>query len=69
MANKNDNKNQTKNYKKRVVIPAGVRIPPQNLDAEKSILGASLLDKKSLIKIIYIFTSQDFYEENHGMIF
>lgn len=69
MASKKDNKNQTKDYKKRVVIPAGVRIPPQNLDAEKSILGASLLDKNALIKIIDIVTSSDFYDENHGLIF
>ncbi|OQB06705.1 MAG: Replicative DNA helicase [bacterium ADurb.Bin212] len=66
-------KEQAKNFKKdgkrKVSLPAGVRIPPQNLDAERSILGASLLDKNALIKIIDIVTAQDFYDENHGLIF
>ena len=59
-----------KNSKKpKVVLPKGVRIPPQNIDAESSILGAILMDKNAIIKIIDIVTSQDFYEDRNGIIF
>lgn len=60
-----------KNDKKRskVVIPSGVRIPPQSLDAEKSVLGSILLDKDAIIKVIDILTPEDFYEERHGLIY
>jgi len=47
----------------------GVRIPPQNIDAERSILGSVLLDKDALIKIADIVSSEDFYEDRHGIIF
>ena len=65
---KEQSKNSRKD-KKRIVIPAGVRIPPQNLDAEKSVLGAILLDKNAIIKVVDIVTSNDFYDENHGIIY
>lgn len=66
---KEQQKNLRKDNKRKVQIPAGVRIPPQNLDAEKSILGAALLDKNALIKVIDVVTAPDFYDENHGEIF
>lgn len=59
-------KNQKKN---QVIIPQGVRIPPQNLDAEKSIIGAILLDKEAIIKIVDIIKPEDFYEDRHGIIY
>ncbi len=70
MAEPRDNKkNKNQSGKKKAALPAGVRIPPQNVDAEKSILGAVLLDKNALIKIIDIVTGADFYDDNHGEIF
>ncbi len=47
----------------------GVRIPPQSLDAERSVLGAVLLDKDAIIKIIDILSPEDFYESRHGLIY
>ena len=65
-----DDKNQERGRRSsKVVIPADVRIPPQNLDAESSVLGAILLDKNAIIKVIDIITSQDFYEDRNGIIF
>lgn len=61
--------NENKTQKKRVSIPSGVRIPPQSVDAEKSVLGAMLLDKDAIIKIIDILTPEDFYEDRHGLIY
>lgn len=45
------------------------RIQPQNLDAEKSLLGAILISEDSLSDVIEIVHSNDFYEEKHRIIF
>lgn len=48
---------------------SGVRIPPQAVDAERSVIGSILLDSESMIKIVDIVTPADFYESRHGMIY
>lgn len=53
----------------KIMIPAGVRIPPQNITAERSVLGAILLDKDAIIKVIDIVTPEDFYEDRNGIIY
>ena len=45
------------------------RIPPQNLDAERSVLGAVLLDNLSLGAVIEIIEAGDFYGDAHRKIF
>lgn len=45
------------------------RIPPQNIEAEQSVLGAILLDKEVLTNITEIVKSQDFYRDDHKEIF
>jgi replicative DNA helicase len=45
------------------------RVPPQNLDAEMSVLGCLMLDKDAIIKIGDIVVSDDFYEEKNKQIF
>lgn len=42
---------------------------PQNVEAERSILGSILLDKNALIRIGDIITKDDFYQEKHKVIF
>ena len=49
-------------------VPAG-KIPPQNLDAEKSLLGAVLIDEETLADISEHVTVKDFYEKRHSMIY
>lgn len=49
-------------------VPAG-KIPPQNLDAEKSLLGAVLIDEETLADITEHVTLRDFYEKRHSMIY
>ncbi len=44
-------------------------LPPQNIDAEISVLGALLLDKDAIIKISDILTPEDFYKDAHGLIY
>lgn len=45
------------------------RVPPQNLDAERSVLGALLLDRDAVIKIAESLRSEHFYREIHGIIY
>jgi replicative DNA helicase len=44
-------------------------VPPQNLEAEKSLLGSLLLDKDTVIKVADILRADDFYEDRHRIIF
>ncbi len=45
------------------------KIPPQNLDAEQSVLGAMLIDKEAVIKAVEILKPQDFYRDANNHIF
>lgn len=45
------------------------RIPPQDLEAEKSLLGALLLSDKSFPNVLEILKAEDFYEPRHIKIF
>ncbi|MDD5109611.1 MAG: replicative DNA helicase [Patescibacteria group bacterium] len=45
------------------------RVPPQNLEAEASLLGALLIDRDAIIKVSDIVRPDDFYKEAHGIIF
>ncbi|PKN35253.1 MAG: replicative DNA helicase [Deltaproteobacteria bacterium HGW-Deltaproteobacteria-19] len=45
------------------------RIPPQNLEAEQSILGGILLDNHALNPVLEVLDSKDFYSEAHRRIF
>jgi replicative DNA helicase len=44
------------------------RIPPQNIDAEQSVLGGVLIDPEALNKIVDIVDAEDFYREDHRTI-
>ncbi|NMB36028.1 MAG: replicative DNA helicase [Firmicutes bacterium] len=44
------------------------RLPPQNLEAEQSVLGAMLIDKDALVEVAEILSSYDFYRETHRHI-
>lgn len=45
------------------------KIPPQNLEAEMSLLGSILIDKDAMIKIADIVDMEDFYKNAHTEIF
>ena len=47
----------------------GGRIPPQDIVAEKSLLGAILISDKNLPEVLTIVRPRDFYEERHQIIF
>lgn len=64
-----DNNIKRNSEKKKDFGGSSLRVPPQNIDAEKSILGAVLLDKDAIIKIADILAPEDFYDNRHGLIF
>jgi replicative DNA helicase len=45
------------------------RVPPQNIEAEQSVLGAILLDNEAINQSVEILTVEDFYRESHREIF
>lgn len=45
------------------------KLPPQNLDAESSLLGAILIDADAIVRVADIIGVQDFYDERHQRIF
>ncbi len=49
--------------------PEGAKLPPQNAEAEASLLGAILIDSDALVKIADVIAAEDFYEERHRRIF
>lgn len=46
-----------------------LRLPPQNLDAEQSILGAVLLENSALNKALEVIVEEDFHRGAHRTIF
>ena len=60
---------KTSDLRPKFNIPRDVRIPPQNLDAERAVIGGLLLDKDAVIKIVDIVTPEDFYETRHEIVY
>ena len=46
-----------------------IKIPPQNTEAEQSVLGSILMDKDAIIKVADILKPEDFYREDHATIY
>ena len=49
--------------------PSLFKLPPQNLEAEQSILGGILLDNQALNNVLEILNANDFYSDVHRKIF
>lgn len=47
----------------------GDKLPPQNIEAEQSVLGALMLDKRAITKVADILKPEDFYKNIHGLIY
>ena len=47
----------------------GVRVPPQNLEAEQSVLGSILLDNAALNRSLEIVSEEDFYRTAHQLVY
>lgn len=49
--------------------PDAAKLPPQNVDAEASLLGAILIDSDAIVKIADSIHGHDFYDEKHQLIY
>jgi len=45
------------------------KLPPQSIEAEKSLLGCLMLDKNSIFKVVDFLKPQDFYKQHHQEIY
>lgn len=73
MANKNNRENEKKKEERKKKLTSlyqeGLRMPPHNLEAESSVLGALMIDKDAITKIADVIGADDFYESRNGKIF
>lgn len=46
-----------------------LRMPPQDLEAEMSLLGALMLDGNVMVQVADILTTEDFYRDDHKLIY
>lgn len=66
--------NAVQNWEPKRLFPVMAKdstahIPPHSLEAEKSVLGALLIDKDSLIQVVDMLKADDFYYEQNAMIY
>jgi replicative DNA helicase len=45
------------------------KVPPQNLEAESSVLGGILLENDAINRVVEVLIPEDFYRESHRKIF
>ena len=45
------------------------KIPPQNIEAEETVLGSIMIDPEVIFKVADMLEPNDFYKDNHGIIF
>lgn len=65
---------QSISFQKPTYTPSGLttqgKLPPQNIEAEQSLLGALLIDKDAIVNIAEILRTEHFYRtEQHGQIY
>ena len=46
-----------------------MKIPPHNLEAEESVLGALLIDHEALVRVAEVLEPQHFYDERNSQIY
>ena len=46
------------------------KLPPQNIEAEQSLIGALLIDKDAIVRVAELLHAGNFYRsDTHGQIF
>lgn len=46
-----------------------LKVPPQNVDAERSVIGGMLIDPSGVTKVLEFLAPDDFYKKSHQVIF
>lgn len=69
-SNKSSNKKEDrKKPSKTTLYQDKLRMPPNNVEAEVSTLGALMIDKDAITKVADILHPDDFYKDKHGKIY
>lgn len=55
--------------KKSIISQSEARIPPQNIEAEMSVLGSLMLDKDAIYGIVDFLSPRDFYKPIHREVY
>ena len=45
------------------------KIPPHNIDAEQSVIGAMLIDSETILNLAGILRGEDFYQPSYGILY
>src|SRR2546421_10648072 len=45
------------------------RLPPQNVEAEQSVLGSILIDRDAIVRVAGFLLPEDFYREAHRTVY
>lgn len=45
------------------------KIPPQNIEAEESVLGALMIDKEAIVRVADVLLPQDFYKPANSLVY
>ena len=45
------------------------RMPPQSIEAEQAVLGAMLIEREAIVKVVEQLKESDFYREDHRLLF
>lgn len=51
------------------IATENLKVPPQNIEAEQSVLGALMLDKDAVIQVANLIRLGDFYKDDHNLIY
>jgi len=65
----NNKKFNTKKPAKTSLYQDKLRMPPNNVEAEVSTLGALMIDKEAMTKVADVLCADDFYKDKNGRIF
>jgi len=66
---KYDKKGRKKSYEDNMMIPYLGMLPPQSVDFERAVIGAILLESKSLTIVSGILRTESFYLSQHAKIY
>jgi len=58
-----------KRLKNLFMVDQITKLPPQNLEAEQSVLGSLLIDKEAISKVVNLISPKDFYKDAHRFIY
>jgi len=50
-------------------VAVGERLPPHDIEAEESVLGALLLDPEAIFKVVHLLQPEDFYREKNRWVY